>query len=251
MSARADSALGTVAVALALTAAAPAVAQDGFDPDLTVEVTNDLRQRGLSASGGKASGSAALTVQGVAAEAEVRASALRGSARHGGADLGVEASAWLGAGQGGWRFEGGGTVHAFPDARGEFDYGEVFASAGYLIGPIDVNASAFYAPAQRAIGGENLYLRARARASLPGRPWTLVAHVGRSSGHAEDPVKAARLRPAGDYVDWALGVEWARGPLTAGLRYSDTDIAHATATSPFADAAHVGARVTGSVGFSF
>lgn len=251
MSVRAEAGLAILAAPLMLAAAAPAFAQDSFDPDLTVEVTNDLRQRGLSASGGKASGAAALTVQRGAVGGEVRASALRGSARHGGADLGVEASVWAGTGQGGWRFEAGGTVHAFPDAPGEFDYGELFASASYLLGPLDMNAGAFYAPEQRSIGGENLYLRARARASLPGRPWTLVAHVGRSSGQADDPVKAARLRPAGDYVDWSLGVEWTRGPLTAGLRYGDTDIARGDVRSPFADAGHAGARITGTVGFSF
>lgn len=237
---------------LALASASPALAQTGFDPDLTLELTTDLRERGLSASGGKASGAASLAVTSGGLGGEVRATALRVSPRHGGADAGIAASAWYRAGQGGWQFEAGGTYRAYLDALGEFDYGEVYGSASYLLGPLDLNAGVFYAPGQDAIGGENLYLRARARASLPGSPLTLAAHIGRSSGGIDDPVKAARLRPGGDYADWALGVEWTRGPITAGLRYSDTDIDEGpTFVSPFADAGNAGARVTGTVGFSF
>lgn len=243
--------LRSIAVAAALAGAAPALAQQGFAPDLSVEITSDLRERGLSASEGKASGAASLAVNGSAIGGEIRATALRQSARHGGADAGVATSLWYRTGQDGWQLEGGGTYRAFVDARGDFDYGEVYGSASYLLGPLDLNAGAFYAPDQAAIGGDNLYLRARARASLPGLPWTIAAHVGQSSGGVDDPVKAARLRPGGNYADWSVGVEWTRGPINASLRYSDTDIGRRTFVSPFADARNAGSRVAGTVGFSF
>ena len=244
-------ALFAAAPAVALFAAAPAVAQIGPQIDVNAEITTDLRERGLSASGGKASGAASLVVNGGGIGGELRATALRESARHGGADAGVAASLWYRAQRGGWQFEGGGTYRGFIDAPGDFDYGEVYASAGYLIGPLDVGVGAYYAPDQRAIGGDNLYLRARARASLPGSPLALVAHVGRSSGSVDDGVKAGRLRPGGTYADWSLGAEWVRGPLTLALRYSDTDIERRRIVSPLADASNVGSRVTGTVGFGF
>ncbi|WP_206599137.1 TorF family putative porin [Sphingomonas turrisvirgatae] len=237
--------------ALTLIAATPAWAQLGVETDASVELTTDLRERGLSQSGGEASGAASLTVNSGAIGGELRATALRGSARHGGADAGAAASLWYRIGSGGWQFEAGGTYRAFIDGAGELDYAEVHGTANYLIGPLDVGVGAYYAPDQRAIGGDNLYLRARARASLPGMPWTLAAHVGRSSGAVDDFAKAARLRPAGNYTDWSLGVEWARGPLYAAVRYTDTDIARGVTLSPFADRSNSGARVIGAVGLSF
>lgn len=237
--------------AAALFAAAPALAQVGPDIDLTAELTTDLRERGLSASGGKASGAASAAVDTGGIGGELRATALRESARHGGADAGIAGSLWYRAQSGGWQFEGGGTYRTFIDAVGDFDYGELYATAGYLIGPLDVTAGAYYAPDQRAIGGDNLYLRARARASLPGSPLTLAAHIGRSSGSVDDFVKSGRLRPGGTYADWSVGTEWTQGPLTLALRYSDTDIDRRRIVSPLADATHVGSRVTGTVGLSF
>lgn len=230
--------------------AAPAMAQT-IDVGASLDVASDLRERGLSASGGRASGAAGVSADLGGLRAEARARALRGSARHGGADLGLELAASYRFQSGGWRLDAGGVFNAFGEGRGALDYGEVFVSAGYTLGPAELSASAFYAPDQRTIGGDNLYLRLRAEVGVPGSAWTLSAHAGRSGGSVDDPVRSARLRPAGAYTDWSLGAEWSRGPVVAGLRYSDTDIARRRVVSPWGDARHNGAALTASVGVWF
>ena len=235
---------------LAATLACPAAAQT-LEVDAAAEITNDLRERGISASGGDASVSATAGLTAGGLRAEVRAKALRGSARHGGADLGLELAGSYRLNSGGWTLDAGAVANLFPDARGDWDYGEVFASARYLIGPVELGAAAFYAPDQASIGGDNLYLRGRARLSVPATPWSVMAEVGRSSGSVDDPLRAARLRPDGNYSDWSVGADWTRGPITAGLRYGDTDIDRARVVSPLGDRDNNGARVTATLGVSF
>ncbi|WP_204283871.1 TorF family putative porin, partial [Klebsiella pneumoniae] len=65
-----------------------------------------------------------------------------------------------------------------------------------------------YAPSQSAIGGDNLYLFASANAGIPATPLSASATLGHSTGSTDDPVRAARLRPLGDYTDWRLGMEY-------------------------------------------
>lgn len=230
--------------------ACPAAAQT-LELDAAAEVTNDLRERGISASGGDASLSATAGVTVGSLRAEARAKALRGSLRHGAADLGLELAASYRIDSGGLTLDAGAVANLFPDARGDWDYGEVFASARYLIGPVELGAAAFYAPDQASIGGDNLYLRGRARLSVPATPWSVTAEVGRSSGSVDDPARAARLRPDGSYGDWSVGAEWTRGPVTAGMRYGDTDIDRARVVSPLGDRDHNGARVTATLGVAF
>ena len=229
-------------------AASPAAAQQ---VDASLEIASDLRERGLSDSGGKATSAAAVGVQAGGLRADVRVASLRGSPRHGGADAGVTAELSYRIERGGWTLDFGGAGRLFAGAGGKSDYGELFAAATYLVGPVELGASAFYAPEQAAIGGDNLYLRARGRADLPGTPWSLAGHVGHSSGSVSDPLRAARLRPDGSYTDWSLGLEWTRGMFGAGLAYSDTDIERARVTSPFGDAANSGARLTASARILF
>ena len=117
---------------------------------------------------------------------------------------------------------------------------------------MQVDAGADYAPSQDAIGGDNLYLHAGARAGVPGTPWTLLAGIGHSSGKVDDAFRAARLRPGGDYTDWRLGVEHVAGPVTLGLDYVGTDVSErAAAPYPLADASHSGDRIVGRVRFGF
>lgn len=238
-----------LAAGIALAAVLPSAAAQQVDASL--EIASDLRERGLSDSDGKAIAAAAIGVQVDRLRADVRVATLRGSPRHGGADAGVTAELSYRIEQGGWTFDFGGAGRFFAGAAGKTDYGELFAAAAYLLGPVELGASAFYAPDQAAIGGDNLYLRARGRADLPGTPWSLTGHVGRSSGSVDDPARAARLRPGGSYTDWALGLEWTRGKFGAGLTYSDTDIERARVTSPFGDPANSGARLTASARLLF
>lgn len=235
------------AMAGAATLAAPALAQNA--PTLGVEATTDERRRGLGWSGGRASASGDVLVPVGPVEASARIAATRGAARHGGADAVLDLGAGTGWDVGAIRLRASVTGHLFAGARGGMDYVEAGGSASYAIGPLRVTGGATVAPSQAAIGGSNLHLFADADAGIPGTPLTLVAGIGHSSGGVDDPVRAQRLRPGGDYANWRLGVEHRRGPLTLALDYSGTDIRQTDAVGPFADARHAGDRIVGRVRF--
>lgn len=193
----------------------------------TVEAASDERRRGLSWSDGRATAGARLSVDaGPALRLEGTATALRGSRRHGGADAGFDlAGSWRG-GSGPFRLDGAVLAHLFAGGTGRLGYAEAQAGLGTTLGPVDLDLSATYAPSQRAIGGDNLYLAAGLRAAVIGTPFTLVGGVGRSSGGGRngDRENAVRLRPDGSYVDWRLGIQHARGPLEASLLYVGNNI---------------------------
>ena len=72
------------------------------------------------------------------------------------------------------------------------------------------------------------------------------------SGSVDDALRAARLRPAGTYSDWLVGVRHITGPLTLGLDYSGTNIDRADiVASPYADPRNSGDRLTARASFSF
>ena len=127
--------------------------------------------------------------------------------------------------------------------RDGWGYGEMGAIAGFSLGPASLDLGARYAPRQSGIGGDNLYLSSGAAVGIPGTPLTVSGHVGRSSGDTRDPLRAARLRPAGDYWDHGVALDWYRGRWSAGLRYADSDI-----DAP--DSAHAGATLIARVGLT-
>lgn len=235
-------------------AAAPLPAAAQVDVQADVEIATDQRRRGLSWSGGALAPAAGVRVElPTGLDLGARLTATRGDPRHGGADAVVDPSL-------GWRVQAGAvrldafaTAHLFARARAALDYGELGAAAAYSLGPAEAAVEARYAPSQAGIGGDNLYLRAGLAAGIPATPFTLTAAVGRSSGHADDPVRAARLRPGGRYHDWSIGVERVSGPLTLALLYTGTDIARrpANGESSYARRRHAGDRISARVSFGF
>ena len=215
--------------------AVPAAAQYAAGPSVTLDLASDDRRRGLSWSDGDPVLRGSLSVpiaEGFSLDGT--ATSLWGSDRHGGANAALDLGATYVRQAGGWRLSAEGRYHLFPGASGQA-YGEVGASAGFAIGPASVDLAGHYAPRQSAIGGDNLYLSAASAVSIPGTPFTLSGHIGRSSGDVRDPLAAARLRPDGAYWDHGVSLDWYRGRWSAGLRYADTDIdapenAHAGAT---------------------
>jgi hypothetical protein len=236
---------------LAIAAQAGLANRAAAAPALTVEALSDLRVRGMSWSGGRATGRAFLDLPvagGLGIEAS--AAALRGSNRHGDADAGFDVSgAWRGN-QGPWSLSARATGHVFA-GRSKLNYGEGAVRAAYLIGPASIGVSAAYAPRQRAIGGDNLYLSSDATLAIPGTPLTLDGAVGHSSGgRSDDPVARARsirLRPGGDYWDYQVGVTLVRSPWTAGLHLSGTSIERneLPSSARYLDR-HVGTRLVAS-----
>jgi len=228
---------------LAATSAAPAHAQYASGLSATVEVASDERRRGISWSDGDPvlRGTASLPVTD-GLNLDAAAISLWGSHRHGGADAVADLGATYARQIGGWRLSAEGRYHLFPGAshRG---YGELGAGAGFLIGPASIDLAANYAPKQSSIGGDNLYLAASAAVGVPGTPLTLSARVGRSSGDADDPARAARLRPDGAYWDHGVSIDYLQGRWFAGLRYANSDI-----DGP--GSAHTGASLIARFGLS-
>ncbi len=240
----------TLGVLLAATPALPLWAQER--PAIGVELNSDENRRGLSWSGGRVSPSADIFATQGPFEASGRIVALRESARHGGAgvvgDLSIGASTMFGP----VTMRGRVTGHLFGGAGFNADYVELGGSAAYTLGPVQVDVGADYAPSQSAIGGDNLYLHAGVQGGIPGTPLTVLAGVGHSTGKTDDPFRAARLRPGGDYSDWRVGVEHVTGPVTLGLDYVGTDVSEQAASIyPLADARHSGDRIVGRVRFGF
>jgi uncharacterized protein (TIGR02001 family) len=219
----------TLAPLLIAVPALSATAQTGGGrPSLAVEATNDLRARGLSWSGGRPTVRAFLDLPitgGLGLEAS--AAALRGSRRHGGADAGFDIGGVWRGGDGPWTLSGGVVGHLFAD-RSALNYAEGQARAAYMIGPATLGLSAAYAPSQDAIGGDNLHVGADASIFIPATPITLDASVGHSSGGRNNSPqawdRARRLRPAGDYWDFNIGLTYVRAPWSLGLHLSDTSI---------------------------
>ena len=204
------------------------------------EILSEERRRGLSWSAGRAAVGADVSAEAAGLRGSARVAATRGSPRHGGADAVADLDLSARRRLGPVDVELRARAHLFAGARGRQDYVETGAAAFYTLGPLTLDAGIDFAPSQAAIGGSNLYLSAGAAAGVPGTPFTLVAGAGRSSGDVDDPVRAARLRPAGRYHDWRLGVEHVRGRLTLSVDYVGTDVDRDAALSPFADARHSG-----------
>ena len=199
----------------------------GQEAPLTVNATiiSDYRERGLSWSGGKPAAQAGVEAPlgndfGLAA----RVGSARGAARHGGADAVVDLEVFHAGEAGLWQWHGAIVAHAFLDGEGAQDYIELDAGAGVMMGPLDLSLLVSYAPPQDSIGGSNRHGRVRTRLGLMGTPVTVAAQAGCSAGTVRNPVRAMRLRPGGSYCDWMAGAEYALGPMTFSLRYSDTDI---------------------------
>ncbi len=231
----------------------PLAAQAQVVPKISggVELTTDESRRGLSWSENQLSGSADASVGILGFDASARAAMTRESSRHAGADAVFDLEAGRRFGIGAFNLRGFVTGHVFTGAARAMDYVEVGAEGNFSFGPLRLNGGATYAPDQGPIGGDNLYLHAGAAVGIPSTPFTVSGAIGRTTGSTDD-VRAARLRPTGDYTDWRIGVEHVTGVLTLGVDYVGTDIdTHRVVTSPYADLRHSGNRVLGRARLSF
>jgi hypothetical protein len=227
---------------------APAAAQA---PHLWLDGASDLRERGLSMSGGRAGIEGGVGIGTDGPMFDLGAATLRDAPRHGGADLRVTAAASYLATIGPARLRGEVAWRGFAGGRGPLDYWEGAAHADTLVGPVTLAASIRYAPPQRSLGGSVLYTRIGAEGGLPRSPWSLAMHLGRTSGETDDPLRAARLRPDPVYLDWAIGLRRIAGPLLLSVTYSDTDVARSRAGIPQALRRDAGAAITARAGISF
>ncbi|WP_298194111.1 TorF family putative porin [Novosphingobium sp.] len=226
-----------------------AVRAQSFDAGIEA-ASNDVRA-GISWSGGRATVSADALLDLGPVDTSLRVAALRGASRHAGAEAVADVAVGRNWALGAVTLRTEAVGHVFTGAAQRMDFGELVVGARYDLGPLRLAATAWYAPEQSTIGGDNLHLRLAADGGIPGLPITLLVSVGHTTGGGSDP-RAARLRPGGDYTDWKLGAEYTRYPLTFGIDYVGTSVAEdRAATSAFADLAGAGDRVVARVRFSF
>ncbi len=219
--------------------------------DFGVEATTDEVRRGLSWSDGEVSASTDASVGFGGFDVGARVAMLRKSDRHANADVVGDLALGKDWELSGFTIRTQAIGHVFGNADANMNYGELGLGARYSIGPLQVKVDAFYAPSQGPIGGDNLHLRAGADFGVPVLPISVAASVGYTTGDTKD-ARSARLRPAGDYADWRVGLEYNQFPFTIGVDYAGTDVdTSRVATSPFADLKHAGDRVLGRVRLSF
>lgn len=168
--------------------AAPAMAQDdesiGVEVSANVALVSDYKFRGVSLSDGD------IAVQG-------------------GVDVGLPAGFYVGVWAssldedtvgygsteldvyGGWAGEFGAVstdvgfiLYHYPNAgEGDFDYHEIYGSAGVAVGPLEMTLGVAYAPKQESLGDtDNFYLYFDAGAGIPGTPVTVTGHLGYTDG---------------------------------------------------------------------
>lgn len=104
-------------------------------------------------------------------------------------------------------------------AAGPADYFEVIGKLSHTLGPVEATGTVGYSWDQAALGSDdNLYLGLGLAAGIPNTPVTLSAQAGYTDG------ALGALAPGGNYWDWSVGASASFGPITAGVKYVDTDI---------------------------
>lgn len=214
--------------ALALALVILASASPGLAASFGAEVSTDLPRRGLGWSDGKPALEAFASIPltgGLSVEAGL--ATLRQSARHGGADALVEAALRYTRQIDAWNLSAQIQALGFAGAEDQ-NYAQLRGAVARTIGPVQLNASADWAPPQSAIGGSNLYLSARASAGIPGTSLTLAAGIGRSTGTDDGSGRTARLRPGGSYTDCRLDADYFVGPVALGASLTTTSVTSAS-----------------------
>lgn len=203
-----------------------------FEIDANIDLVSDYRFRGLSLSAGKRALQGGLELaHSSGAFTTLWASSLPrrwGSVE---IDLGT-----------GWSFDlqettltVGGVAYLYPDLQ-DADYAEATVGLSRNFGPLELAASAAYAPPQRNLDRSDLYLAADA--TLPiGQGLELTAHAG----HERGPFNLTR-----DKWDWAAGIRYTRRGAKLSVSYVDTDEPSALDTDEIA-----APNLVAAVSFSF
>lgn len=208
--------------------ATPALAQDrgiGVGPIAvsgSVDLVSDYRFRGLSESGGDVAIQPSVTISHDSGlYIGVWGSNIEDTPTYGE----IEANIYGGYATeiaSGTEVDVGLTYYWYPDGRkaaGPSDYVEAIGRLSHTLGPVEATGTLGYAWSQAALGNDdNLYLRFDLAAGIPTTPVTLSGSVGYTDG------ALGAFAPGGHYWDWSIGASASFGPITAGIKYVDTDI---------------------------
>jgi len=219
-----------VAMAAALLlASVPAVAQEEGAEPITITgsagLASQYRFRGISLSDEE------LAVQaGITAAHEsgfyvgTWGSSLAGFGSFGGANVELDVFGGYKLAVGDATLDAGLLWYLYPGTDGT-DYAEPYVSFTTPVGPASAKVGVAYAPKQDAIGNkDNWYLYTDLASPLGDSGLTVKGHLGYSSGRST-------LTPAGDYLDWLVGLDYTWTSLTLGIAYVDTDISSAKAAA--------------------
>lgn len=222
---------GLAALLLAATSA-PALAQEASEP-ITISGTAGLasqyRFRGISLSDEDLAVQAGLTAAHESGfYVGTWGSNLAGFGTFGGSNVELDVFGGYKAAIGDATLDVGLLWYLYPGTDGT-DYGEPYASVTFPIGPTTAKVGAAYAFSQDAIGDEdNIYVYGDISGAIPESPVVLKAHLGYSTGEST-------LTPAGDYLDWLVGIDYTWKSLTFGVAYVDTDIRSGQAAAALFD----------------
>lgn len=217
-----------VAAALSVLVSAPAYAQAEPVGDFRVtggaELVSDYRFRGISLTGGDIAFQPTITVEHISGlYAGVWGSNLEDSATFGE----VEADLYAGYATeiaSGTMLDVSLTYYYYPDgekAAAPSDYFEMIGKVSYTLGPVEATATVGYSWDQAALASDDsLYLGLGLAAGVPNTPVSINAGIGHTDG------ALAGYAADGRYWDWSVGASAVFGPVTAGVKYVDTNIAN-------------------------
>jgi uncharacterized protein (TIGR02001 family) len=201
------------AIALPATASAQQAepeAEGAFDISATVTAVSDYRFRGVSLSGRDPALQGSLDVSVSGFYAGVWASTIE---RYADSEVETDLYAGYAGSVGDVEFDIGAIAYFYPGGDGTGNVYEATASVAYVMGPAKLRFSGGYAPDQKNLVGDNLYLSVDGEFAVPRTPLTLTAQVGRERGSFY-----------GRKYDWSLGAQLEKGPFTLGLSYVDSDL---------------------------
>ncbi|WP_411338793.1 TorF family putative porin [Sphingopyxis sp. J-6] len=211
-----------------------------------IEVVSDYRFRGISLTGGDVAVQPTLTVSHDSGlYLGVWGSNLEDTPTYGKTEIDIYGGYATEIAPG-TEFDIGLTYYGYPGgekAAGPADYFEIIGKVSHTLGPVEATGTVGYAWDQQSLGGEDsIYLSAGLSAGIPTTPVTLSAQAGYTDGGL------GALAPGSHYWDWSIGASASFGPITAGVKYVDTDI---PTTGVKAVDKYFDSGVVFSLGFSF
>lgn len=242
--------LAATVLASAALSAAPAMAQDEPESDITVSgsvtLVSDYRFRGISLSAGDPAIQGGLTIGHKSGfYVGTWASSLEDSPLYGEMELDLFAG-WKGEVTSNLTLDAGLTYYVYPskdNGVGPAAYFEPYAKLSTTLGPVGATVGVAYAWDQDSLGDEdNLYVYTDLSVGIPNTPISITGHLGYTDGILGPKFLTGGTSKSG--FDWGVGASaTVLGGLTLGVQYVGTQGAN---IDDFSDNA-----VIASIGYSF
>lgn len=219
--------LAATVLASAILTAAPAMAQEETESDITVSgnvaLVTDYRFRGVSLSAGKAAVQGGIDIAHSSGfYVGTWASSMEDTPLYGEMELDIYAG-WSGEIIPNLTLDAGLLYYAYPSKDsgvGPSDIFEPYLKLSTTLGPVGATIGVAYAWDQDSLGSEdNLYLHADLEVGIPNTPITLSGHLGYTSG-ALAPDYVNLVNNDKTAFDWSVGASvTVLGGLSLGVSY--------------------------------